>query len=484
MAVADALAGLADKLPPQNLDAERSVLGCMMLDNDVIDEIADIIQPRNFYLHAHQKIAEAIFGIYESTAGGVDPVTTAEELERRSELEEIGGPAYLAEILETVPHTAHAKHYARIVSDKWTLRSLRNTCGEILRDVEDESLETGQILSQAEQKIFSILEIKGEGENYEIREILMQTMDAISERWLNDGRVPGVSTGFQDLDKKTNGLHGGELIILAARPSMGKTAFVCNLAVNVAHDAHEVHNENDLPHSETPKGGVLFFSLEQSKMELSERFLCIHGKLDGHRLKQGKVDDAERDQVMRAASQLSEFPIFIDDQSGRSMSEIAAISRRLKRKHDIEVIVIDYLQLIEPDDPRQPREQQVSNIARRLKFLAKDINVPVISLAQLNRGVELRENKQPRLADLRESGAIEQDADLVFFLHRPDAYDPEDRPGEAELIVAKHRNGPVGVVNLTWLKESMKFADYSTRMVPEDGYFDQTSGFTPADGSF
>ncbi len=469
MATATPIQNYFDRLPPQNSDAERAVLGSMLLANEVIDDVADIIQPRHFYSDAHRRIAEAVYSLWERNVSGLDPVTVAEELEKRSDLEEIGGAAYLAEILDSVPYSAHAVHYAGIVRDKYTLRTLREACIDILREVDNESEETPEILAKAEQRIFKILELRGSSNNLTLRDILMETFEAINARWLNEGQLPGLRTGFSDLDAKTNGLHASDLVILAARPSMGKTAFVCNLALAVASNTLEQHRQMEKSASEIPPQGVLLFSLEQSKLELSERFLCIFGKLDGHRLKQGHLEPDERNQVQIAASGLSELPIFIDDQAGRSMAEISAISRRMKRRHNVGLIIIDYLQLIEPDDRKAPREQQVALIARRLKYLAKDMNVPVIALAQLNRGVELREDKRPRLADLRESGAIEQDADLVMFLHRSDAYDPEDNPGVAELIVAKHRNGPTGIVTMTWVKESMRFVDHVDRMEPEGG---------------
>ena len=468
-----------DRLPPQNLDAERSVLGSMMLANEVIDELADVLQPDHFYSDAHRRIAQVIFDLYEKTVGGIDPVTVAEELERRNELAEIGGPAYLGEIVETVPHAAHARYYAGIVRDKWTLRTLRQACTDILRDIEStaEAEQPLDLLQKAEQRVFQILELKGSTSSLEMRDILMEAFEAINARWVNNGKLPGLPSGFTDLDAKTTGFHPADLIILAARPSMGKTAFVCNVALSVASAAADDHKQAGGPEGQLAPGGVLLFSLEQSKLELSERFLCMHGQIDGHRLKQGDLTSQERDQVQIAASELSELPIFIDDQGGRSMAEIAAVSRRMRRRYGIGLIVVDYLQLIEPDDRRAPREQQVAQIARRLKYLAKEMNVPVIALAQLNRGVEQREDKRPRLADLRESGAIEQDADLVMFLHRPEAYNPEDRPGEAELIVAKHRNGPTGIVTLTWRAEFLRFADYSPLDEPEGGYFGEGGGF-------
>ena len=467
-----------EKLPPQNLDAERSLLGSMLLSHEAIDEVADFLQPRHFYGDAHRRIAEAVYRLAETTVGGIDAITVAEELERRKELEEIGGVLYLNQILESVPHAAHARYYAEIVRDKFVLRSLQEACTSVLRDITDESEETSELLTHAEERIFHILEQQGEAEQLEIRDILMSAFDGIHARMSQDGVVSGVSTGFTRLDDLTTGLHPQSLIILAARPSMGKTAFVCNLAKNAALNAREDFDRLENPSPEAKPKGVVIFSLEQSRIELAERLLCILAKFDGHKLRKGEIDPDEHEHLLRSASQLGELPIYIDDQPGRSMPQISAICRRVKRRYGLGLIIIDYLQLIEPEDKKAPREQQVAAIARRLKFLAKEMNVPVIALAQLNRGVDLRQDKQPKLADLRESGAIEQDADIVMFLHRPDAYDPADRPGEAEVIVAKNRNGPTGIVPLVWLRESLRFGERA----PHEAVGGLTYGFDTGDG--
>ncbi len=459
---------LITKLPPQNLEAERCVLACMLLANETIDEVLDIVQPEHFYSAAHQEIARTILRMYETSAGGIDLVTLTEELEREGKLEEVGGPSYLVSILESVPYAAHAKYYAGIVRDKWMLRKLREACTEILQDVHTSTDDPQEVLARAEQRIFKILETKGQVQNFELKDILVDTFDSIIERWEHEGALPGLSTGFHDLDNLTNGLQPAELIILAARPSMGKTAFVCNIAEAVATEARRRQMETSPNAREQAKGGVLMFSLEQSSLDLAERLLCIFTRIDGHRLKRGELSDEEKQDVQVAASALSELPIFIDDRAGLTMSEIAAVSRRVKRKYDIALIIIDYLQLIEPEDKRISREQQVAQITRRLKKLAKDLDLPIIALAQLNRGVEMRTEKQPRLADLRESGSIEQDADKVLFLHRPEAYDPEDHPGEAEVIVAKNRNGRTGVVTLAWIAESMRFENFAHIPTPDD----------------
>ena len=432
------------RLPPQNLAAEQSVLGCLLLENASLDEVADVLHADHFYSDVHQLIYATIVNMRER-AKVIDVVTLADELEERNQLVDSGGTPYLLEILETVPHAAHVKHYAEIVRDKWIQRSLTNACTEILTECYEGSDDTPEILKHAEQKIFKIFEEQETASRISMNEIMEETLGRINERLGKEGNISGLSTGFVDLDRQTNGFQPAELIILAARPSMGKTAFVCNIAEWTAG-----------------AGGTatLIFSLEQSKLELAERFLCIRARLDGHRLRKGLLEAHERDALLKASGELSEIQMFIDDSPGRTVAQIGAICRRLKRRNNLGLVIIDYLQLIEPEDKRAPREQQIALITRRLKGIAKENSLPLIALSQLNRGVELRDDKRPRLADLRESGAIEQDADIVMFLHRPDAYNPEDRPGLAEVVVAKHRSGPTGIVNLQWRRESMRFDNY------------------------
>ncbi|APZ94433.1 replicative DNA helicase [Fuerstiella marisgermanici] len=433
------------RIPPQNLDAERGVLGSIMLLNEAIDDVGEVLKADHFYSDAHQKIYTAIRDLYENNIRGIDGITLANELKRRGELEDVGGGPYIAEILDTVPHAAHVRYYSNIVREKWLQRSLIYGCTEILSESYELTTDIEDLLQSAERRIFGIVEQQEGAGNIAIGDILMDAFDRIEERINTEGDVSGTTTGFADLDAQTTGLQPTELVILAARPSMGKTAFVCNVAEAVARDLK----------------GVLLFSLEQSNLELAERFLCLTAKVNGHDLRAGNLTAEDRDKLMMASDELSRLPLYIDDKPGRTMGQIAALARRLHRKSPLGVIIIDYLQLVEPDDKNSPREQQIAGISRRLKFLAKELRVPVIALAQLNRGVELREDKRPRLADLRESGAIEQDADMVMFLHRPDAYDPEDRPGEAEIVVAKHRSGPTGIVRLTWRKEFMRFENYA-----------------------
>jgi len=455
MAVAQAANDL--RIPPQNSDAERCVLGSILLLNEAIDEVAEILRPECFYNDTNQRIYACVRTMYERGVRGIDLVTLAEELDATDQLGEVGGPQYLEEIAETVPHAAHVRYYANIVRGKWIQRSLIYACTEILKESYSATSETDELLQQAEQRIFRILESQEQNASLRIRDILMDAFDRIEDRAAAGGTISGLSSGFADLDKKTNGFQPSELIVLASRPSMGKTALVCNFAEHAVRESNKA---------------VLIFSLEQASTELAERFLCLHALINGHDLRGGNVTDEQREKLMAASSVLSEYPLFIDDQSGRTMGQVSAIARRMHRKHSLGLIVVDYLQLVEPEERSTPREQQIAQITRRLKALAKDLKVPVMALAQLNRAVEQREDKRPRLADLRESGAIEQDADLVMFLHRPDQYDPNDRPGEAEILVAKHRSGPTGTINLTWRGEFMKFENYSPPVhEPDGGYF-------------
>ncbi|MEM9702174.1 MAG: replicative DNA helicase [Planctomycetota bacterium] len=446
-------------LPPQNLDAERGVLGSLLLMNEAIDEVAEFLTADHFYSDRNRAIYEAILKLSESGARGIDLVTVADRLAQAGALESAGGLVYLDEVLTSVPHAAHARYYAEIVREKAVQRTLIYACTDVLTECYDSSRPVQEVLDTAEQKIFAISEQQDGGDKIAIDQILQEAWDRIEERANSDGDATGLPTGFLDLDQKTNGFQPAELIILAARPSMGKTALVCNFAEAIG--------------DKTGKG-VLLFSLEQSKLELAERFLCIRARVNGHKLRAADFDDAERHRLMVASGELNEMPLFIDDKPGRTVSQIAAISRRLKRQGDLGIVIVDYLQLIEPEDKKIPREQQIAYISRRLKFIAKELDIPVVALAQLNRGVELREDKRPRLADLRESGAIEQDADLIAFLHRPEMYDAEDRPGEADVIIAKHRSGPVGTVTLTWRADCMRFEDYAGTAGPD---YAVTEGF-------
>lgn len=431
-------------VPPQNLAAERSVLGCLLLDNRCYDDVALVLQSGHFYADIHGELYAAVSEMV-ATGKPVDSVTLADHLQARGRLEEIGGVPYLLEILEAVPHSAHATHYAGIVRETWLARSLQSICQDSLRSILEVGGAAEELLEKHEQSLFALTDQRLTlNQEKPLREILGEALAALNDRMTHPERVPGLSLGFPELDSMTNGLAPTTLTILAARPSMGKTAFVCNIA--------------DWQMS-TGKACVIF-SLEQSRLELAERFVCIRSRLDSHRVRKGLLEPHERHALLDAAAELQAAPLWIDDTPGRTVAEMISICRRLKRKRGgLDVVIIDYLQLIEPEDRKAHRELQISTISRRLKGLAKELQVPVICLSQLNREVERREDKRPKLADLRESGAIEQDADLVMFLHRPEVYDVDDRPGQAELILAKHRSGKIGIVNLEWQAHSMRFQD-------------------------
>ncbi|OYV74507.1 MAG: replicative DNA helicase, partial [Deltaproteobacteria bacterium 21-66-5] len=433
---------LLDRLPPQNLEAEQGVLGSLLLDPDLCDEVAILLRPHHFYAPAHQALFGHLVAMHNDGLR-IDAMLLVERLRKHDELETIGGLAYLGEVADSVPTAANALYYGQIVRDKATLRALIHASTEILRDAYDQSLESREMLARAEEKVFRILEEQGTGDLAPLEDVLHEALTRIDQRLEKGGGVGGMPTGYVDLDSMTGGLHEGELIILAARPSMGKTALAANIADHVAIESSRT---------------TLFVSLEMSRLELAERMLCAHGRINGHKLRNGFISPTDRTKLVSVSNLMSKAPLFIDDTPSRTMTEIAATARRLKRREKLALVVIDYLQLIEPDNPRDPRQEQVAKIARRLKALARELKVPVLCLAQLNRQAEVTKDNRPRLSHLRESGAIEQDADVVMFVHRDEYYctNDEDRArvaGQADLVVAKQRNGPTGDVKLAWLQD-------------------------------
>ena len=440
------------RVPPQDLEAERSVLGSMLLSAAVIDDVLLAVKEEDFYADANRLIFGAVRDMYDRGARGIDIVTVKRELESREQLEDVGGAAYLAGLVESPPFFEHAAYYAKIVRDKRMLRTLIDATRDTLAEAYGSVGDVTELVAMAEKRVYAVAEGGQSLATMGMDTILDEAFERIYARLDEDGEQSGLKTGFFGLDDMISGFRPSELLVLAARPSMGKTALVCNFALAVG----------------LSQRGCVIFSLEQSRVELAERLLCIHARINGHKLRQGTLSEVEQYSLQEGAATLKEAKIFVDDSGGVTMSQIAAVSRRLNRRHGIGLVIIDYLQLIEAEDKGMPREQQIASITRRLKFLAKDLDIPVIALAQLNRGVEQREDKRPKLSDLRESGAIEQDADIVMFLHRPEAYDPEDRPGEGDLIVAKNRSGPIGTVGLTWLREQLRFADRAQSSVPDD----------------
>jgi replicative DNA helicase len=448
---------------PANSDAERAVLGSILLKPDVCDDIALIVRPEDFHDESHQLLYRHLLELHDS-GKRIDITIVLDRLRTKGDLERIGGAAALAEIVEAVPHAAHATYYDQIVRDKAMLRSLIDAGTDILRDAYDSPDEPRELVARAETKIFAILEHRSSAEARPIQSVLEDVMVRMDARMKHEHTLGGVETGFTDLDSLCGGLHNSELIILAARPSMGKTAMAMNMAEHIAI---------------VVKQPVLFVSLEMACLELADRLLCSAAQVNGHRLRNGTISQEDRRRLVQKSTEISSAPLFIDDTPGRTLVEIAAVARRLKRKQGLALIVIDYLQLIEPDNPRDPRQEQVARIARRLKTMSRELDIPVLCLAQLNRQAEASRDNRPRLNHLRESGAIEQDADVVMFVHREEYYqtNDEDRErvkGQAEIIIAKQRNGPIGDIKLLWQHDYTRFCNLEHR--PHDE-FEQFSGF-------
>ncbi len=435
-----------DRLPPHSREAERCVLGSMLRDNAVIGDVLQIVRPDNFYADAHQKIFSAIITLYDR-GHPVDLVVLAELLKDQKQIEDVGGYGYLGELWDAAPTAANAEYYARIVRDKAVVRNLIHASTDILRDAYDQRMPADQLLEGAERAIMDIAQKGMTGQTMTLEQALQEAYDRIDSRHAQDhASISGIPTGFIDLDNLTAGLQNRELIIVAARPSVGKTAFSLGLVRNIIV-------EEQLP--------VFFVSLEQSRIELAERLLCSQARVNSHHLRKGQLSADEMTRLIEAGGVLRQAKLFIDDTPAQGMLRIAANARRLRLREDIRMVVIDYLQLIEPENRRDPRQEQVAQISRRLKFLARELEIPVIALAQVNRASEDRQDHRPRLADLRESGSIEQDADTVMILHRPELHEPGQHEGVIEVIVAKQRNGPTGEVTLTYLKQYLRYENHA-----------------------
>jgi replicative DNA helicase len=431
-------------VPPHNIEAEQAVLGCMLLDSDVIPTVTELIRSSDFYREDHREICEAIIDIVEN-AGPVDIITVAEQLQQRGTLEKVGGIDYLASITSAVPTTANARHYAKIVEEKSLLRRLIKAAQDIAGMSYDEAEEAEFVLDKAEKAIFDIIERRSTQGFTHIKDVLLETFSRLEELYNSKSPITGVPTGFTDLDMKTAGLQNSDLILIAARPGMGKTAMALNIAQYAAVQKH-------VP--------VALFNLEMSKDQLVNRMLCSEVMVDSHKMRTGKLDDEDWKKIARALGPLSEAPIYIDDTPGLTVMDIRAKCRRLKLEKRLGLVVIDYLQLMRGRGRAENRQQEVSEISRSLKILAKELNVPVVTMSQLSRGPESRTDHRPMLSDLRESGAIEQDADIVMFLYRDDYYNPDsDKKNIAEVIIAKHRNGSTGTIYLKWFGQYTKFAN-------------------------
>lgn len=427
---------------PQNISAEQATLGSIILDKDSILNCIEILQAEDFYRNSHQVIYQCALDLFEKNQA-VDLVTLTEELNKRKQLEEVGGASYLTTLMNSVPTAANVIYYAKIVEQKAILRKLINHATQIVTMGYEEQEDARVLLDKAENLIFDVSQQKIEHSFSPIKELLTESFEKIEDLYHRDNFITGVPTGFIELDEITTGFQQSELIIIAGRPSMGKTAFCLNIAQNAAM-------QHKIP--------VAIFSLEMSKAQIVQRMLCSEARIDTHALRRGRMPEEDWPKLSMAAGRLSSSPIFIDDTAGISPLEIKAKSRRLKARHDLGLILVDYLQLIQTGLKIENRQQEISQISRSLKGLARELNVPVVAVSQLSRAVEQRSSQVPRLSDLRESGAIEQDADVVAFLYREEYYKPKSsKKGIAEVIVSKQRNGPTGTLELAFLKEYTRF---------------------------
>jgi len=450
---------LLDKVPPQDVEAEAAVLGSIIRDNEAAGEVVQVLQPECFYRRAHLVVYEALIHLYDSRRA-IDLVTLRDELERRGVLEDAGGVEYLTRLVESVPSAANAGEYARIVREKSLLRSLIAACTNIVREAYESREEIEAILDRSEKAIFDIAENRSGREADSILEILKRTMEKIDRYQGRRGRYTGIPSGYPDLDEKTGGFQNAEMVIIAARPSMGKTTLALNMMKNAAM------NDN-LP--------VGIFSMEMSEQMLAQNLLCMQAGVDASKLRSGFLSGSDWDRIGRALGELGEAPVYIDDTPGLSILQLRAKARRLAMRHHVRMLMVDYIQLMSAPG-EESRQQEIAAISRGIKALARELNIPIIALSQLNRSPESREGHRPRLGDLRESGALEQDADVVLLIHRPGYYKgPAEEEGsgggeKTELIIAKQRNGPTGVVPLTFLSNMLRFESCEERFSGPEGF--------------
>ena len=448
---------MEERVPPQSIEAEQSVLGAMLIDKEAIAKVTEVLNADDFYREAHRVIFTAMLELYNKNEA-VDLITVTDILRRDNKLEDIGGIAYITSLANIVLTAANVKYHADIVAEKSVLRQLVKVSTEIAAMGYEANDEVGVLLDTAESRILEISNRKKKADFTPISAVLMDSVQSIEKLLNNKGGLTGIPTGFNDLDKLTSGLHPSDFIILAARPSMGKTALALNIVQNVALRAHKRVGGD--PRS------VAFFSLEMSKEQLVNRMLCAEASIDSQRLRIGEMSDKDWDALWAACDTMSKAKIYIDDTAGITVMDMRSRARRLKAEHGLDLIVVDYLQLMQGSGKRNTsgdRQQEVSEISRSLKALARELDVPVLALSQLSRGVEARQVKRPMLSDLRESGSLEQDADIVAFLYREDYYNPETENKHTQLIIAKHRNGPVDTVNLFFHKQFTKFVGFTKR---------------------
>lgn len=439
---------MIDKIPPQSVEAEMAVLGSMLLDREAISQAIELLGVSYFYKESHKKIYSAIVKLYDETKA-VDLITLMDELKKTNSLDEVGGPAYITNLTSSVPTAANIIHYAKIVKEKMILRHLINASTQIVYECYDTTKPVDELVDRAEQAIFDIASKKIESRITTLKEVIKNSIEMIDNLYQRKENITGLATGFRDLDIKTAGLQKSDFVVIAGRPSMGKSALATCIAEHVGV---------------VEKIPLAFFSLEMSKEQLVQRMLCSHARVDAHKVRTGFLSQADWPRLVAAAGKLSEAPIYIDDSATASVLEIRAKARRLKAQYDIQLIILDYLQLMESTVRSDNRQQEISEISRSLKALARELKVPLIAISQLSRAVEQRADHKPQLSDLRESGAIEQDADLVILLLREEYYNPtEENKGLAELNIAKQRNGPVGSLMLTFIGEYMRFENLTSR---------------------
>lgn len=443
-----------DKLPPQNVEAEQSVLGAILLDNNALTATLELVGKDDFYKDSHRKIFASMEDLFDKSEP-IDIITLTDYLKRKNELEAIGGVQYLSSLVSMVPTSANIRYHCKIVREKAMLRGLLRSVTDIASNVYDGQFDAEELMDYAEKTVFDLSDKRIKASFVTLREVIKDSFQMIEQLYDRKETITGVPSGFKGLDELTTGFQKSDLVIIGGRPSMGKTAFSLNIAQHVGVDLQEP---------------VAIFSLEMSKEQLAFRMLCSEAMVDSNKIRKGHIN--KRDdwhKLTSAASKLAEAPIFIDDSAGMSVLEMRAKARRLKAEHGLSMIIVDYLQLMRGRGNAERREQEISEISRSLKGLAKELHLPVVALSQLNRGVESRTDKKPNLADLRESGAIEQDADVIIFLYRDEVYhkDRNDKKGKAEIIVAKQRNGPTGEIPLTFLSQCTRFVDYTDREYQE-----------------
>ncbi|HEX4565289.1 MAG TPA: replicative DNA helicase [Vicinamibacterales bacterium] len=445
--MADTATAVPERTLPHNLEAEKSVLGAILIHNDAFNHAAELIDSRDFYRDAHRRIFDKMVALSERN-DAIDLVTLKEELQRSGELEEVGGPAYIASLADGVPRSANVEHYARIVKEKATLRNLIHSANRILADAYQAEEDADLILDGAEKAIFEIAEDRIREGFVPLRDLVQSSFATIEKLQQHKGLVTGVPTGFVDLDEMTSGLQPSDLVLVAARPSMGKTSLVLNIAQHIGTQTEMT---------------VGFFSLEMSKEQLFMRMLTSEARIDAHRFRSGYLNEKDYGRLSHALGTLAEARVFIDDTASIGVLEMRAKARRLQAEHGLHLLIIDYIQLMQGRGRFESRQQELASISRSLKGLAKELKIPIVALSQLSRAPETRSDHRPQLSDLRESGALEQDADLVMFIFREEQYRTEDgqpnqeAEGVAEIIVGKQRNGPTGVVKLAFIKEHTRF---------------------------